>query len=71
MCVCVFVRVKKMEVFQTENFYIFVKKEKSLWWNRTTSEFSVKAGNYPVNNCNVIILSIRAAIAACQSVSEN
>lgn len=56
-----------MEVFQTENFYIFVKKEKSLWWNRTTSEFSVKAGNYSVNYCHIIISSIRAAIAACQS----
>ncbi|XP_073816733.1 phosphatidylinositide phosphatase spermathreecae isoform X3 [Musca autumnalis] len=33
-----------MEVFQTDNFYIFVKREKSLWWNRTTSEFSLKAG---------------------------
>lgn len=34
-----------MEVFQTDTYYIFVKREKSLWWNRTTSEFSVKAGN--------------------------
>ncbi|XP_058977164.1 phosphatidylinositide phosphatase SAC2 isoform X3 [Musca domestica] len=33
-----------MEVFQTDNFYIFVKREKSLWWNRTTSEFAIKAG---------------------------
>ncbi|KAM7363819.1 phosphatidylinositide phosphatase spermathreecae isoform 2-T2 [Cochliomyia hominivorax] len=33
-----------MEVFQTDNFYIFVKREKSLWWNRTTSEFTIKAG---------------------------
>lgn len=33
-----------MEVFQTNNFYIFVKNEKSLWWNRTSSEFSVKKG---------------------------
>lgn len=33
-----------MEVFQTDNYYIFVKREKSLWWNRTTSEFSIKAG---------------------------
>lgn len=35
---------KEMEVFQTENYYIFVKREKSLWWNRSTSEFSIKAG---------------------------
>ncbi|KAL5284388.1 INPP5F family protein [Megaselia abdita] len=33
-----------MEVFQTDNYYIFVKREKSLWWHRHTSEFSIKAG---------------------------
>uniref|UniRef100_A0A0A1XL36 Phosphatidylinositide phosphatase SAC2 n=2 Tax=Zeugodacus cucurbitae TaxID=28588 RepID=A0A0A1XL36_ZEUCU len=33
-----------MEVFQTDNFYIFVKREKSLWWHRKTSEFTIKAG---------------------------
>lgn len=33
-----------MEVLQTVNYYIFVKNEKTLWWNRTTSEFSIKAG---------------------------
>ena len=33
-----------MEVFQTDNYYIFVKREKSLWWNRATSEFTLKAG---------------------------
>ncbi|XP_055603037.1 phosphatidylinositide phosphatase SAC2 isoform X3 [Uranotaenia lowii] len=33
-----------MEVFQTENYYIFVRKEKSLWWNRSTSEFQIKCG---------------------------
>lgn len=33
-----------MEVFQTNDFYIFVKNEKTLWWNRVTSEFSIKAG---------------------------
>ncbi|XP_013108333.2 phosphatidylinositide phosphatase SAC2 isoform X2 [Stomoxys calcitrans] len=33
-----------MEVFQTDNYYIFVKREKSLWWSRTTSEFSIKSG---------------------------
>ncbi|CRL06388.1 CLUMA_CG019050, isoform A [Clunio marinus] len=33
-----------MEVFETENFYIFVNKGKSLWWNRNTSEFQVKCG---------------------------
>nr|XP_029717901.1 phosphatidylinositide phosphatase SAC2 isoform X1 [Aedes albopictus] len=33
-----------MEIFQTENYYIFVRKEKSLWWNRATSEFQIKCG---------------------------
>ncbi|XP_054747755.1 phosphatidylinositide phosphatase SAC2 isoform X3 [Anastrepha obliqua] len=33
-----------MEVFQTDNYYIFVKREKSLWWHRKTSEFKIKAG---------------------------
>lgn len=33
-----------MEVLQTNNFYIFVKNEKTLWWNRSTSEFTIKAG---------------------------
>lgn len=35
-----------MEVLQTSNYYIFVKNEKTLWWNRSTSEFSIKAGKY-------------------------
>lgn len=35
-----------MEVFQTEKFYIFVKQEKSLWWNRKTSEFTLKSGKF-------------------------
>ncbi|XP_055525215.1 phosphatidylinositide phosphatase SAC2-like [Wyeomyia smithii] len=33
-----------MEVFQTESYYIFLRKEKSLWWNRFTSEFQIKCG---------------------------
>ncbi|XP_058468246.1 phosphatidylinositide phosphatase SAC2 isoform X2 [Malaya genurostris] len=33
-----------MEVFQTDSYYIFVRKEKSLWWNRLTSEYEVKSG---------------------------
>lgn len=33
-----------MEIFQTESYYIFVRKEKSLWWNRSTSEFQIKCG---------------------------
>lgn len=42
--------VSEMEVFQTEKYYIFVKKENSLWWNRTTSEFTIKAGIVHKNN---------------------
>ncbi|XP_017849082.1 phosphatidylinositide phosphatase SAC2 isoform X1 [Drosophila busckii] len=33
-----------MEVFQTDTHYIFVKRDKSLWWNRKTSEFAIKPG---------------------------
>ncbi|KAH8357220.1 hypothetical protein KR084_010037 [Drosophila pseudotakahashii] len=33
-----------MEVFQTDSHYIFVKRDKSLWWHRRNSEFSIKAG---------------------------
>ncbi|XP_070142749.1 phosphatidylinositide phosphatase SAC2 isoform X4 [Drosophila kikkawai] len=33
-----------MEVFQTDSHYIFVKRDKSLWWHRKTSEFTIKAG---------------------------
>lgn len=33
-----------MEVFQTEKYYIFVNKEKSLWWNRSDGEFHIKNG---------------------------
>uniref|UniRef100_A0A182QH54 SAC domain-containing protein n=1 Tax=Anopheles farauti TaxID=69004 RepID=A0A182QH54_9DIPT len=33
-----------MEVFQTETHYIFLRKERSLWWNRYTSEFQLKCG---------------------------
>lgn len=35
-----------MEVFETEKYYIFVNKGKSLWWNRTTSEFQLKCGEF-------------------------
>ncbi|XP_058064402.1 phosphatidylinositide phosphatase SAC2 isoform X1 [Anopheles bellator] len=33
-----------MEVFQTETYYIFVKHNRSLWWNRQTMQFKVKSG---------------------------
>lgn len=40
-----------MEVFETEKFYIFVNKGKSLWWDRTSSEFQVKCGEF----CNFLL----------------
>uniref|UniRef100_A0A2M4A9F2 Putative phosphoinositide phosphatase n=1 Tax=Anopheles triannulatus TaxID=58253 RepID=A0A2M4A9F2_9DIPT len=33
-----------MEVLQTESHYIFMRKDRSLWWNRRTSEFQSKCG---------------------------
>lgn len=38
-----------MEVLQTSNYYIFVKNGKTLWWNRFTSEFSVKDGKLRIS----------------------
>uniref|UniRef100_A0A2A4JFU2 SAC domain-containing protein n=1 Tax=Heliothis virescens TaxID=7102 RepID=A0A2A4JFU2_HELVI len=32
-----------MELFRSESFYIFVRKESSLWWNRLTGAFSVRS----------------------------
>lgn len=32
-----------MEVFRSELYYIFVKNESSLWWNRLSGAFSVKS----------------------------
>ncbi|XP_041985567.1 phosphatidylinositide phosphatase SAC2 [Aricia agestis] len=32
-----------MEVFRSELYYIFVRQESSLWWNRVTGAFSVKS----------------------------
>ncbi|CAG4978667.1 unnamed protein product [Colias eurytheme] len=32
-----------MEVFRSETFYIFVRNESSLWWNRVTGAFSVRS----------------------------
>lgn len=35
-----------MEVFRSETFYIFVRNESSLWWNRVTGAFSVRSGKF-------------------------
>ncbi|XP_045488697.1 phosphatidylinositide phosphatase SAC2 [Pieris rapae] len=32
-----------MEVFRSETYYIFVRNESSLWWNRVTGAFSVRS----------------------------
>ncbi|XP_049880526.1 phosphatidylinositide phosphatase SAC2 isoform X2 [Pectinophora gossypiella] len=32
-----------MELFRSELYYIFVRKESSLWWNRLTGAFSVRS----------------------------
>ncbi|XP_068625713.1 phosphatidylinositide phosphatase SAC2 [Battus philenor] len=32
-----------MELFRSELYYIFVRKESSLWWNRITGAFSVRS----------------------------
>ncbi|XP_053619511.1 phosphatidylinositide phosphatase SAC2 isoform X2 [Plodia interpunctella] len=32
-----------MELFRSEQFYIFVRNESSLWWNRLTGTFSVRS----------------------------
>lgn len=44
----------KMEVYETEKYYIFSKEKerKSLWWNRTTSEFQLKCGKLNANFCS-------------------
>lgn len=33
-----------MELFRTDDFYIFVKGEYSLWWDRFTGAFIPKTG---------------------------
>jgi hypothetical protein len=35
----------KMELFRTDQYYIFVNGEYGLWWDRTTGEFNAKSGN--------------------------
>lgn len=35
-----------MELFRSDQYYIFVRNESSLWWNRITGGFSVRSGTY-------------------------
>lgn len=37
-----------MELFRTDQHYIFVNGEYGLWWDRTTGEFEAKSGNIRV-----------------------
>lgn len=40
-------KTNEMEVFRTEQYYIFTKLNKSLWWNRSSGAFNLKTGtNY-------------------------
>jgi len=34
-----------MELFRTDQYYIFVNGEYGLWWDRVTGEFEAKSGN--------------------------
>lgn len=34
----------EMEVFRTDEYYVFLNNQSSLWCNRTTGEFQVKPG---------------------------
>lgn len=40
----------KMELFRSDQYYIFVNGEYSLWWDRNTGGFEAKTGNIRVNH---------------------
>jgi hypothetical protein len=46
----------KMELFRTDQYYIFVNGEYGLWWDRTTGEFNAKSGNGGVNHSHPLCL---------------
>ena len=35
----------KMELFRSDQYYIFINGEYGLWWDRITGEFEAKTGN--------------------------
>lgn len=40
-----------MELFRTNDFYIFVNGEYSLWWDRQTAAFIPKTGKLALIHC--------------------
>lgn len=60
-----------MEVFQTDNYYIFVKREKSLWWNRATSEFTLKAGKTQKLSAIISVRGKNLNVNARQNFCDN
>ena len=45
-----------MELFRTNEFYIFINGEYSLWWDRQTGAFIPKTGkNFDVSRRDVIV----------------
>lgn len=48
-------RPSNIELFKTEDFYIFVQNEYSLWWNRATGQMTAKTGTFNlilnIKNC--------------------
>ena len=45
----------KMEVFRTDDYFIFVKERFSLWWDRHTGSFIPKSGIWMYFNRNCIL----------------
>lgn len=39
-----------MEVFRSEEFYIFVQDDVSLWWSRVNGEFLSKSGEFSIKD---------------------
>lgn len=49
-----------MEVFRSEEFYIFVQDDVSLWWSRVNGEFLSKSGEFSIKHfrfyeCQIVI----------------
>lgn len=36
--------LREMEVFRTEDYYVLLSNESSLWWNRHSGEVQAKPG---------------------------
>lgn len=44
----------EMEVFRTDQYYVFLNNQSSLWCNRTTGEFQVKPGKIKATSLNML-----------------